>query len=166
MANLALNFDAPVTTAEHASKTRHEAPSAFPGQSDTEAWRRQFRIERDTTALTRYERELPRLRKRAAALHKQVDTVKAERARLQAAIPKPDTVDFRERLSHKHKLEKYEVNEYYPTLKEWCEVDSDIRGMEADYHRRVTWLAADGITWDSIEIVQAPAKEDQYVQAA
>jgi len=38
MTNLALNFDAPMDTAERASKTRYEAPSAKSGQSTGAPW--------------------------------------------------------------------------------------------------------------------------------
>ncbi len=38
MAKFALFDDAPVTTAEHASKTRYEAPSAKSGQSTSAPW--------------------------------------------------------------------------------------------------------------------------------
>ena len=38
MANLAFLFDAPMDTAEHSVKTRHEAPSAKSGQSASAPW--------------------------------------------------------------------------------------------------------------------------------
>lgn len=88
--------------------------------------------------------------------------VKAELARLRKhATQMSDTDGFREKLKRKHEIERYEQNVYYPTLKKWCEVDSDIRGIEADMERRVSWLAADGVTWKRGTVVdlQAPARE-------